>query len=121
MKNWSRLAAGSAGVLVGVSFLALGYILVAGFVFDPDDYPPEYWQEQVGHLQRAYAASMVAPLAAVLLAVFAWLTSRNADASKWVALCTGALATLLGLAIHSVGWENIEVARRFATFSFSAG
>jgi cytochrome bd-type quinol oxidase subunit 2 len=108
------VGAGPTWFFVGASFLALLWLLLEGFVFDPDDFSRDHWREQVVRGIGLLLLSAPLPVAAIVSAVLAWNASarsgRALASSAYAILC----AVLLALAIIAVGIANIDDARRRA-------
>jgi Kef-type K+ transport system membrane component KefB len=101
-------------LLVVVSFLALQWLLLEGFVFDPNDLSREHWQQQIGNGVGLLLLTAPVPAAAVVSAVLAWSASARTEKATVSAAFAIICAVLLAVAIVCVSVDNIGDARRHA-------
>lgn len=111
----------SGGTWLGLSFVLLLFtaastfcILVAGFVWDPDDHPASYWREEIAGLRWLMAVAMMIPAAAAGAALASIFTRPRGH----IRMAAGVLVAVVALVAFFSSWwlglEAIDTAKYWA-------
>lgn len=103
-----------AVIVLAVSVVSLLWLLLTGFVFDPDDFPPEYYLALADEHRQRMLLSLLAPAASLALAGISWFSASRLAVSAVGAYWTAGLSVVLALAMVFVGTGNINGALYFA-------
>ena len=105
---------GVAFALLGLSLVSTFFAFVAGFNFDPDDYPSSYYAARIPQLQGVLVVSVLIPAHAAVACVFSILATPR---TKW-RVATSVIALMLAASVvwfcWVIGIEAIQQATAFA-------
>lgn len=103
-----------AAIVIAVAFVSLLLFAASGFIFDPDDYPPEFYLALAIEHKRHMFFALLLPAASLVLSGLSWFLAARAGARVVGALWAGGLSVLLALAIIFVGVDKVNGALYFA-------
>lgn len=103
-----------AGIVIAVAFVSLLLLAASGFIFDPDDDPPEFYLALATEHKRDMLFALLLPAVSLVLAGLSWFSSARAGARVVGAMWAGGISVLLALAMIFVGVGNINGALYFA-------
>lgn len=103
-----------AVIVIAGAFVSLLLLAASGFVFDPDDYPAEFYLALATEHKRHMLFALLLPAASLVLAGLSWFLAARAGARLVGAMWAGGISVLLALAIIFVGVNHINGALYFA-------
>ncbi len=106
-----------AVTLLFLSVLSTFMVFGSGFDWDPDDYPPEYWQAEIPQRQWIMAIGVAVPAASMATAA----ASMFALPRRPVRIIAGGLVAVLALVPFVVSWylggEAVSKAQYWAAYT----
>lgn len=105
---------GAAFAILGLSLVSTFIALIAGFNFDPNDYPGSYYAAQIPKLQGVMVVSVLIPVLSAAASMFSILATPR----KTQRIATSVIALLLALSVVWFCWViGIAAIQQAAAFA----